>query len=71
MVSIAMSPVNDVVRLAIHRTPVVPGGSSREACVHALVIAVCCCPVWFHCWVHTVPTQVETVSVPIVAPYMW
>jgi hypothetical protein len=31
MVSIEMSPVNDVVRLASHRTDVVPGGSSREA----------------------------------------
>jgi hypothetical protein len=69
--SIEMSPVKDVVRLAVHFTDETPKGNARKACVHACVTDVCCCPVWFHCDVHTVPTQVCTVSVPMVAPNMW
>jgi hypothetical protein len=69
--SIEMSPVNDVPRVAIHFTDVVPGASKRYARDQALVTAACCAPLCIHWVVHTVPTQVCTVRFPMVAPAMW
>jgi hypothetical protein len=48
IVSIEMSPVNDVPRVAIHFTDVVVAGSKMELRVQALVSAACCAPVCIH-----------------------
>jgi hypothetical protein len=71
IVSIEMSPEVEVPRVAVHCTDVVPARSGRTARVQALVSAACCAPVWVHCVVHTVPTQVCTLRDPMVAPAMW
>jgi hypothetical protein len=48
IVSIEMSPVNEVPRVATHFTDVVPVGSMRKVRAHALVSAACCAPVCVH-----------------------
>jgi nitrate/nitrite transporter NarK len=70
IVSIEMSPVNEVVRLATHRADVVPGDNCTMARVQAPASEVCCWPVMFHCVTHTVPVQVWSERVPMVAPNM-
>jgi hypothetical protein len=48
IVSIEMSPENEVPRVAIHFTDVVVAGSKMELRVQALVSAACCAPVCIH-----------------------
>jgi hypothetical protein len=71
IVSIEMSPVNEVPRLAVHFTDVVPAASATKAWDQGLATAACCAPVRVHWVVHTVPTQVCAFRVPMVAPAMW
>jgi hypothetical protein len=71
IVSIEMSPENEVPRVAIHFTDVVVAESERKAWVQALDSAACCAPVCTHRVVHVAPAQVCTVRVPMVAPAMW
>lgn len=70
IVSMDMSPVNEVVLFATNCTEVVPAGRDTPAKAQAEVRAVCCWPDWDHRVVHTVPTHVFTKSVPMLAPYM-
>jgi hypothetical protein len=70
-VSIEMSPVKVLPRVATHCTDVVLIGSTKICCVHADVVALCCWPFVSHAGVQVVPVHVLTVRFPIVAPYMW